>query len=483
METVGASPNTGTLPDRRRFTYRQILALVALSAALFIGGMDTTLLNVALPELISVLNANTAETVWTVNSYTLTIAATIVTLATISTWVGRKRTFIIGLTGFAIASFAAAFARSPVEVIVLRCAQGIFAAALMATSIPLLSAIFTEPIGRRLAVSIWTASASLGAALGPVIGGILLQHFWWGANFLVNVPVAVGAAAIGWVYLDEAAGSPRPVDLINLACSVVGIGGLSYALQSLSDAHLRNSLSVVAIPVSVIAIGAFVYRQLRSRTPTLQLHLFRNAGFAAATIAVMASWGFYGAAIFSMTQYHQLAAGKTPLAAGLLIVPLALSCTFGAIATPRLLNRFAPSAALAMALAADCAGFLTMSALNLSLGYYAIIVVGISTGVAAASGTTLMVESARIADQPDVGAIQETAFALGSGSGVALIGLSIALVSDRVGGADVTAAVTREVATRFSYLLPASTLLVIALLVWMTARRYQPITDQERTSP
>ncbi|MFD6157409.1 MFS transporter [Nocardia sp. NPDC060256] len=458
------------------FSHRQAMGLLVLSAALFMGGMDSTLLNVALPQLTQVLSANPAETVWVVNSYTLTIAATIVTLTDIGSRYGQKRIFLIGLAGFAIASLAAAFGSSPVEIIVLRCVQGVFAAALMATAIPLLGAVFAGSARRRLAISIWTASASLGAALGPVIGGMLLEHFWWGANFLVNVPIAVAAAIVGLIYLEDTPRIARRVDLPSLVCSILGIGGIAYALQSLTEPDLRNAVGVVAIPVSVLAAAIFIRRQLVSRMPILQLRLFRNAAFTTATVAIMLSWGLYAAAIFSITQYQQLGLDRTPLVAGLLIVPLAAANTLGAVTTSRLLTKCRPTTALVMALVMGAAGFLLLAGLGLTTGLWSIVVIGVSTGIVTASGTTLMVESVGPAGQSDVGAIQETAFSLGSGFGVASIGLSVSLISNQISDRHDTA-VIRELATRYSYLLPAIALLAISFAVRMSSRRQQPTAD------
>ncbi|MFI6040821.1 MFS transporter [Nocardia sp. NPDC051321] len=462
-----------------RFTHRQTLGLIVLSAALFMGGMDSTLLNVALPELSRVLSANPAETVWIVNSYTLTVAATIVTLTDVGSRFGQKRTFLVGLAGFAVASLAAAFGRSPVEIIILRCVQGVFAAALMATAVPLLSAIFAGSARRRLAISIWTASASLGAALGPVIGGILLEQFWWGANFLVNVPIAVAAAVVGWIYLADTPRVARQVDLPSLTCSILGIGGIAYALQSLTEPDLRNAFGIAAIPVSVLAVVIFIRRQLTSRMPILQLRLFRNSIFTTATVAIMLSWGLYAAAIFSITQYQQLGLERTPLIAGLLIVPLAIANTLGAVTTSRLLAKFRPTTALATSLVIGAIGFLLLAGLGLNTGLWAIAVVGISTGIATASGTTLMVESVGVTAQSDAGAIQETAFSLGSGFGVATIGMSISLISNQISNRYETT-VVRELATRYSYLLPAIALLAISFAVQMSARGHQPVVDAHK---
>lgn len=390
-----------------------------LMTAIFLGALDGTMVNTALPAMGKDLLPSAAEVLWMVDGYSLAIAASLVSCATAGDRWGRKPVFLAGLALFAGVCAVAGTTSHPVVLVCARIVQGVAAAMIVSSVVATIRVIFTDQRARTLAYGLWTAALSVGLAAGPVLGGVLVQDAGWRWAFLVNVPVALAAVVLGglWVQNSRAAAASYG-GALSLILSVAGLGAVVYALQNATD------FSPVAAACGITGAGClawFTRRQLRAAVPLLELRLFRSRPFTLAAVSILVSYGSYAGLLFLLSQRLQLADGATPLRAGLTIVPFAAAIAAGGLLSPwwaRLSGR--PAAvmtgmllqAAALAWLALVPGWLTP----------ALIAMGLGTGVVATLAADLLMSSAPAAKAGQAGAIQETAFALGSGVGVAVLG-------------------------------------------------------------
>lgn len=296
------------------------LALVAASLPMFMATLDNLVVTSALPVLQTELSASLTDLQWVVNAYTLAFATLMITAASLGDRWGRRRTFLGGITLFALASVGSALATTPAQLIAARAVQGVGAAAVMPLSLTLLAA--AVPAARRaMAIGIWGGISGLGVALGPVVGGAVVDGISWEAIFWINVPVAVIALPLALLALPESRGRRQPLDVAGLVLAAAGIFGVVWGIVHGNDDGWTSAGVLAPLIAGVGLLVVFVRHESRSAHPLVPLRLFRSRSFAVANITGFSfSLGMFGA-VFLLAQYLQISMGYSPLAAGVRTLP------------------------------------------------------------------------------------------------------------------------------------------------------------------
>jgi EmrB/QacA subfamily drug resistance transporter len=323
---------------------RRWWALVALALSGWVVGLDLTVLNVALPTLSADLHASTSDLQWFANSYNLVLAAVLVLAGLLGDRYGRKKMLFGALVLFGVASVACAFSTSVGQLIGARAFLGLGAAFLIPMCMAVLPVLFPDPAERQRAFSSWILANALGIPLGPIVGGLLLDNYWWGSVFLINVPVIVLAVIAVAVLLPESRSSRRPsIDLIGVLLSSAGLVGVTYGVVHGGEAGWTTTLTLSSLALGVLALLAFVAWELRASgraTPLVDLALFKAPGFTwGAILAMVVSFALFGL-IFLMPQYFQAIGGTDALGTGLRLLPLIGGLLVGSRVADRLVPRF-----------------------------------------------------------------------------------------------------------------------------------------------
>jgi EmrB/QacA subfamily drug resistance transporter len=304
--------------------------LAVLSLSLVIIGLDNTILNVALPTLQRTFAATAAELQWMVDAYVLVFAGLLLTMGALGDRFGRARALQVGLIVFAASSIAAIFATNAGQLIAARVAMGIGGALIMPSTLSIIVNVF-PPAERRRAIAVWAGVSGLGVGLGPLIGGLLIQNFSWSSVFLVNVPIAALALALGIVLVPESRDpASARLDLPGAALSIGAVGALVYGIIEAPSTGWTDPLILASFGIAAVLGLLFAWRETHTAAPMLDLSLFRDRRFTAGAGAIALTFFAMFAVIFGLTQYLQFVLGKTALEAGTLMVTLALGIPFGA---------------------------------------------------------------------------------------------------------------------------------------------------------
>ncbi len=402
-------------------------ALAALLVAAFVINLDTTIVNVALPTLVRELHASNSQLQWIVDAYNLVFAALLLVSGSLSDRVGRKGVLIAGLAVFGLASVAGALTATAGELIVARCFMGLGAAMVFPATLSLISNIFTERSERARAIGLWGASTGVAIALGPIVGGWLLEGFSWTSIFFVMAPVAaLGAALVAYsVPTSRDPHAPR-ADLGGFALSTAAIALLIFTIIEAPEYGWGSVRSVAGFVVGAALLAAFIAWERRMEEPMLDVGLFRNLRFAAAsasvTIAFFALFGF----IFLITQFFQFFKGYSPLSAGVHLLPVASAVGVSSVLGTKLAVRFGTKLVVAAGLLMMAAFYAWVSTGNASLAYSTIavqmVLFGTGMGFTSAPATEAIMGVVP-AEKAGVGsAVNDTTRLLGGTLGVALIG-------------------------------------------------------------
>ncbi|MFI9506508.1 MFS transporter [Nocardia sp. NPDC052566] len=327
---------------------RRWLALGALALAMLTIGLDVTVLTVALPTLAVDLNANTGALQWFSSAYTLALAALMLPAGALGDRYGRKKVLLGALLLFGVASVACALATSAGLLIAARAALGIGAAAMMPLSMSVLPAMFPDPMERQRALTIWITSTAIGLPLGPIVGGWLLQNFWWGSVFLINVPlVIVGAIAVA-VLVPESRSEVRfQVDLLGVLLSALGMLALTYGFIRVGEQGWGDGTAWSIVGAGVAVLALFAAWQRKTTQPLIDLGLFRNGGFRWGTVfLILVNFAMFGM-FFTVPQFFQAVLGADALGSGLRLLPL----IGGLIVGSRLVGKLLPKLGLRVVLA------------------------------------------------------------------------------------------------------------------------------------
>ena len=400
------------------------LAVIALPCLLY--SMDLTVLNLALPAIDADLAPSAIQQLWIVDVYGFLVAGSLITMGTLGDRIGRRRLMMIGAAVFGLASVLAAFSTSAAMLIVTRALLGVAGATLAPSTLSLIRTMFNDPQERTIAIGVWISSFSAGAAIGPVVGGALLQWFWWGSVFLAAVPVMVLLLVLAPVllpeYRDPNAGR---IDFPSAALSLAAVLALIFGLKEMAQGGFA------AVPAVSIFAGAclgflFVHRQRRLAEPHIDLRLFRLPGFSA-SLAIYTLGTFVGFGIYVfIVQYLQVVLGMAPLTAGLWTVPFALGFIVGSMVAPRLVKRWRAPDVMAGGLLLAASGYLLVALVEPSQGP-ALLVTGMvlqSLGMAPVFTLTndLIIGNAPPEQAGAASGISETASELGGALGIALLG-------------------------------------------------------------
>lgn len=313
--------------------------LGVLCASLSVISIDNTILNVALPKIVDNLGASGSDLQWIVDSYVVVFAGLLLTSGALGDKFGRKRMLTIGLALFAATSAYAAFSGSPGGLIGARGLMGVAGAAIFPSTLSILTNTFEGP-ERGRAIGIWAAVSGLGIALGPLLGGFLLEHFWWGSVFLVNVPIALGAIVAGRFLVPETIGErDRPLDPMGSVLSIAGMTGLLYAIIEGPSAGWLSIQTLIPAAIGLGILVAFVMWELRNPHPMLDVSFFANPRFSAASATITLVFFALFGSTFLLTQYFQFVLGYSPLKTGMLTAPVAIGIMTAGPLAPRLVEK------------------------------------------------------------------------------------------------------------------------------------------------
>ncbi|WIX88857.1 MFS transporter [Amycolatopsis sp. DG1A-15b] len=420
---------------------REWLGLAVLVLPTLLVAMDMTSLFLALPQLSADLGASSTEQLWITDSYGFVVAGFVITMGTLGDRIGRRRLLLAGGGAFGLLSIVAAFSTGPVMLIVVRGTLGVAGATLMPSTLALITNMFRDEKQRGRAISIWATCQFAGGAAGPVFAGFLLQHFSWGAVFLVAVPAVAVLLVAGPFLLPEfrAPASGR-LDLPGVALSLAAVLLVVFGLKQLATGSLI--LPIAAIAAGTLLGTVFARRQLTTPSPLLDLRLFRNRPFTAVLVAlVFAGVAMAGVGLL-VTQYLQSVLGHSPLVSALLFAPMGLGVAVGTMTAPSLTRFVTPATAIAGGLALSAAGsFLLAVTDGLVPVVVGITVLTLGTGPLFALGIGLVVGSVPPERAGSAASMADTGNYLGGSLGMALIGLTAAAVYHGVFPAGTTLAV------------------------------------------
>jgi MFS transporter, DHA2 family, multidrug resistance protein len=426
----------------RRAGRREWTGLAVLALACLLYAMDLTVLHLAVPSLSADLRPSSAELLWITDIYGFMVAGFLVTMGTLGDRIGRRRLLLIGAAAFGVVSVLAALSTTPGQLIAGRALLGIAGATLAPSTLSLIFSMFPDPRQRSTAIGIWITSFSAGGAIGPVLGGVLLERFWWGSVFLLAVPVMAVLLALGPrllpEYKDPDAGR---LDLVSAVLSLVAVLAVVFGLKQIAQDGL-SGLAVAAVLVGLAVGVVFVRRQQRLADPMLDVGLFRIPAFSASLatnlLGIFIAVGYF----LFVAQYLQLVLGLSPLEAGLWSLPSAAGFIVGSNLAPRILRRARPAAVIGTGLAMAAVGLGLLTRLGVSPDADLAILAGaslvVSLGLAPVftATTELIVGSAPPERAGAASGISETGAELGGALGIAILGsIGVAIYRGGLGDA------------------------------------------------
>lgn len=404
---------------------RDWAGLSVLVVAVVLLAIDATVLTLAIPSITEALNPTGTQVLWIGDIYSLTIAGFLITMGNVADRFGRKKVLLIGSIFFGLSSLFAAYASSAQELIIARSLLGLSAASLMPSTLSLIRTIFHDPHERTRAVSIWAAASLAASAAGPIVGGFLLEHFWWGSVFLINVPLVVILVIAGFFLLPE---SKNPegtsIDLISVILSILAIMPIVYTLK-----HFFSSWHVSPVFIIGVAAAFLLFRRQRNlngRAPLIDAALFKVPSFAGAVTAQFIGVFAFNGLIYFFSQYLQMVRGYSPLQAGLIELPSVIASVVVVFIASKLVRKYGLGKALALGpFIAGIAFFLLALVENIE-GWYLIsavfFIIGLGGGLSFTLSTDAIVGSAPKNRSGAASAISETSYELGVALGIAVLG-------------------------------------------------------------
>ena len=409
------------------------VAVLALSVVIL--AIDMTVLNFALPAISRDLDPSGTQLLWIVDIYAFVIATLLITMGTLGDRIGRRKLLMWGIAGFGAASLLAAYSVSPLMLIIARALQGVAGATLMPSTLSLIKAMFPDKNELPRAIAVWISCYSLGAIIGPVLGGWLLEHFHWGSVFIINVPVAVAVIAGGLLVLPESkSSSPGKFDVAGAVLSMAALFGVVGALKA-ATAGLAWWIPALLATAAILAAGALVSHLNNSPHPLVDVRLLRDRAYAmAVVINAMSSFLLVGA-MFYLTQYLQVVLGISPVHAGLLLIPGMVASMAATMITGEMVGRFSARPLLLIAITLAGAG-LAMHVVEASGMWPAVssgtgaqvwfgasfILLGVGAGMIDPVTNTIILGSAPPEQSGAASALSETGYELGGAFGAAILG-------------------------------------------------------------
>ncbi|WP_455358010.1 MFS transporter [Streptomyces sp. SYSU K21746] len=402
------------------------LALAVLVLAVLLVAVDATVLGLATPFLSEDLKPTGTQLLWIGDVYSFIIAGLLVSMGSLGDRIGRKKLLLTGAVAFGAVSVLNAYATSPEMMILARALLGVAGATLMPSTLALIRNIFHDPKERSLAVGIWGAAASAGAAVGPVVGGFLLEHFWWGSVFLINLPVMAVLVLVGIKLLPESRDpSPGPWDLVSVGLSLVGMVAVVYAIKEAAVHGFRWDIAGAGV-VGLAALIWFVRRQLTLPSPLLDVRLFHHRGFSGAVLADLLTILGLSGLVFFLSQFLQLVQGRSPLEAGLIELPAAIGAVGAGLMAGHLARRASVRSTVTGGLTAVGLALAACTALRAETGVPALALAlflgGVGAGLAFTVTADVILSSVPKEQAGAASAVSETAYELGAALGIAVLG-------------------------------------------------------------
>lgn len=405
---------------------KEWLALVVLILAVMLLAIDGTVLYMAVPALTADLAPTATQILWIGDIYSFVLAGLLVTMGNVADRIGRKRLLLIGSVAFGLASLLAAFAPSAGVLIAARALLGVAGATIMPSTLSIIRNLFHDPLQRTKAIAIWSAGAMAGGAVGPLVGGALLEFFWWGSVFLINVPVIVLILVLGiWLLPESKNPQAGRIDVVSAGLSVLAIVPVVYAIKHAIGAGLDWSV-VATLLLGVLSGWLFVRRQRRLETPLVDISLFRIPAFTGAVASnALSIFAFFGL-LFFFSQYLQLVRGYSPFWAGMAEMPATIASLAVITVVGFALSRLGLGRAIATGLLIGAVG---LAALGVAEGWssfwglgMSLALIGLGTGLAMTLSTDAVVSAAPPARAGAAASISETAYELGIALGIGVLG-------------------------------------------------------------
>ena len=422
-----------------RIHSRRWATLAVLCLSLLIIVMDNTILNVAIPSLMRDLDASNSDIQWIIDAYTLVFAGLLLTAGTLSDRFGRKGALQVGIVVFAVGSILAAMAGSTAHLVASRAFMGIGGALIMPSTLSILTNVFRDPRERGRAIAIWAGFSGLAVALGPVTGGLLLEHFSWSAVFWVNIPVGVIALGLG-AWLVPTSGDPNQgrLDVVGALASIVALGSLLFGIIEGPVRGWTDSVVLIAFAVGAVTVAFFVTWELHVADPMLDMRFFSNPRFSAANGAITMTFFALFGSMFLMTQYWQLVHGYSPLGAGVRLLPYAGTMMITAPLSARIVEGVGTKRVITTGLLTIAAALFTLSFIEVETPYPLVItvfcVMAVGMGMTMAPATESVMGSLPRHKAGVGSAVNDTTRQVGGALGVAIIGSVVtSLYASRTG--------------------------------------------------
>ena len=404
------------------------VVLVVLCVSLLLVALDATVLHVAVPAVTEDLRPGAIELLWIVDAYPLVCASLLILFGTLGDRVGRRRILLLGYGLFGVASAVAALAQDAQVLICARALLGVGGAMIMPATLSILRQVFPDRRERAVAIGVWSAVAAVGAAVGPLLGGFLLEHFWWGSVFLVNIPLMLVIVPAGRLLLPESTGGhDGPWDVTGALLAAAGLFGVILGVKRLGGGEGATSVfTLVPLLLGGALLVVFVRRQRSRPYPLVDLRMFARPAFSTSVgCIVLAMLALVGLELIA-AQYLQLVLGLSPLQTGLRLLPLTVAAMAAGLAGARLLRRFGPRRMVSLGFVLTAAAVLTLTAMGgadnpgLLLSGFVLLGFGLETTLFGAYES--MLSEAPPAQAGGAAAVGETSYQLGAGIGIALLG-------------------------------------------------------------
>ena len=423
--------------DSERAYQRRWWTLAVLCLSLTVISIDNTILNVALPSIVESLDARGSELQLLIDGYTIVFACLLLTAGSLGDKLGRKGILTAGLALFGIFSALAAFSTSSHMLIVARALMGIGGACIYPSTLSILTNTFHDNRERARAIGIWAGVSGLGVAIGPLAGGLLVEHFWWGSVFLVNVPICALAIVAGHFFVPTTTRDPEhALDPLGALFSIIGLVGVLFAIIEVPDRGISDPTVLISLAVGVLFLGAFAWWETHTEHPMLDLHFFQNPRFSAASATItLTFFALYGST-FLLTQYFQFVLGYSPFKAGVLTAPVAIGIMVTAPQAPKVVERIGTKRVVVMGLLIVATGLFLYSVepvMSSFVGGGAVrLLFGVGMGFIMAPATESIMGSLPKAKAGVGSAVNDTTRLAGAALGVAVIGSVFAATYHRV---------------------------------------------------
>jgi DHA2 family multidrug resistance protein-like MFS transporter len=417
-----------SVPTPARAGAREWIGLAVIALPCLLYAMDLTVLFLAVPALTADLDPSATQLLWITDIYGFVLAGALITMGTLGDRIGRRRLLLIGAAAFGVCSVFAAFSNSPEALIASRALLGLAGATLAPSTLSLISNMFRDPSQRRFAIGVWATCFSVGAAIGPIVGGVMLEHFWWGSVFLLAVPVMLLLLAVGPRFLPEYRDpDPGRFDLPSAGLSLVAILAVVFGIKRIAEHGEVDATALGALALGIAVGFVFIRRQRRIPDPLVPLALFARPAFSMALLGNSFGIFLVGGTFLFITQYLQLVAELSPLTAGLWLLPSAGAFVVGSMLAPLLARRFRAGLLMAAGLLVSAVGLLFLTTSVDAGGSFVDLIaasaaIDFGIAVAVTLGTDLIVGTAPPERAGVASGLSETGAELGGALGIALLG-------------------------------------------------------------